>query len=361
MTLNPIAAILAARRRAVPLFVLLSLLPAACKQLDAPADPAEGEQAQGESTGADDGAVDEGTSAEVGATSEDEAAADEAGATAPDPNAVAVVNGVAIPLPEFQRQAFDTQSYHVEQGGIDPNTAEGQQKLLFFRRQVLRDMIDQELIEQAADELGISVSDADLETETDKLIEEVGGQAAFARKLAETQTSKDDWMAMERAAILGRKVLDKVTADLADTAEFVRARQIFCKDQAACQAALDRLMAGEDFAALAAELSEDSSTKDQGGDLGWITRGSLLSQELEAVVFSQALGERSAVVQSELGYHVVEVLERDAARELSDEQLMPLREKRVLEWLDGRRKAAKIDIYIEDLKDLMTEGDPGEG
>lgn len=356
MTLNRIVAALAARRQLVILLLLVSLLPAACKQIDSPGGPAEGEQTQSTSVGDE-----QDPAADAGATAEDEADADPVAESAGDPEAVAKVNGVAIPLAEFQRQAFDTQSYHVEQGGIDPNTEEGQQKLLFFRRQVLRDMIDQALIEQAAAELDISVSDADLEAETKKLIEEVGGQAAFARKLAETQTSKDEWVAMERAAMLGRKVLDHVTADLADSAEFVHARQIFCKEEATCQGALDRLAAGEDFAALAAELSEDGSTKDQGGDLDWITRGSLLSPQLEDVVFGLEVGATSAVVQSELGYHVVEVLERDATRKLSDEQLMPLREKRVLEWLAERRKAATIDIYIEDLKDLMTEGDADEG
>lgn len=344
------------RRRGLVLLALCALTLSACKQLEAPAGSEAGDQVDSTST-------DEQASAGEGdqAATTEEAAAETQGDGAAPADAVAQVNGVSIPLAEFQRQAFDTQSYHVEQGGIDPNTDEGQQKLLFFRRQVLRDMIDQALIEQAATSMGIAVSDEELETETKKLIEEVGGQAAFARKLAETNTSKDAWMAMERAAMLGRRVLDEVTADLADTAEFVHARQIFCQSEADCQQALDRLAAGEDFADLAAEVSEDGSTKDRGGDLDWITRGSLLSPELEEVVFGLQVGERSAVVKSDLGYHIVELLDRDPARKLNEEQQFALKEKQVLEWLGEQRAAAEIVIYIEDLKDLMAEGNSGEG
>lgn len=283
--------------------------------------------------------------------SADEAAASPAGS-------VAIVNGEPVPMAEFQKQAFDTQRYHVDQGGIDPNSADGQQKLLFLRRQVLRDMIDQKLMEQAAEELKVSVTDEELDAEMKSLIEEVGGQAAFVRKLAEAQTSKAEWLAVERASMVGRKVLEAITADLPRTAEFVHARQIFCKERASCDAALARVENGEDFATVAKELSEDSSTRDRGGDLDWVTRGSLLSPELEEVVFGLQTGEHSAVVSSDLGFHIVAVLERDPARVMSDEQLMPLRERKLTEWLTQRRAASTIEIQVEDLKDV-NEGQTG--
>jgi parvulin-like peptidyl-prolyl isomerase len=171
-----------------------------------------------------------------------------------------------------------------------------------------------QLMEQAAQELNVSVTDEDLDAEMKRLIDEVGGQAAFVRKLAEAQTSKDEWLAVERASMIGRKVLEAITADLPKTAEFVHARQIFCKEQASCDAALARIDGGEDFAAVAKELSEDSSTRDRGGDLDWVTRGSLLSPELEEVVFGLQTGQHSAVVATDLGYHIVEMIERDPGR-----------------------------------------------
>ena len=125
--------------------------------------------------------------------------------------------------------------------------------------------------------------------------------------------------------------------------------------------ALERLDSGEDFAAVAKDLSQDSSTRERGGDLDWVTRGSLLSPELEDVVFRLATNERSEIVASDLGFHIVEVLERDPARAMSDEQLMPQREKKLTEWLTARRKASTIEIMVEDLKDLTTEQPDNSG
>lgn len=325
--------------------VFLLLATGACKSNAPEADTDT--TAQSSIDEADDVAADAGTAEP---SSEDSAAVTNA-------DAVALVNGDPISMAEFQQQAFDTQRYHVDQGGIDPNTEDGQQQLLILRRGVLRDMIDQKLMEQAAEELNITVTDDELEADMKSLIAEVGGQAAFARKLAETQTSKDAWIELERASLIGRKVLEAITAELPRTAEFVHARQIYCKLKADCEVALARLEAGEDFAALAREISEDISTKDQGGDLDWITRGSLLSPELEALVFELQNGERSSVAASELGFHIVEVLERDPARAMSDEQLMPLRERKLTEWLAARRSASEITVLVDDLKDVNTEQD----
>lgn len=335
--------------------LMLALAVGACKTTQPPAtDMADG------STASEPEASDVG-SQEREATTEAPSGDATEDAVSSSAGSVATVNGEPVSMAEFQKQAFDTQRYHVDQGGIDPNTAEGQQKLLFLRRQVLRDMIDQKLMEQAAEELHVSVSDEELDAEMKSLIEEVGGQAAFVRKLAEAQTSKEEWLAVERASMIGRKVLDTITADLPKTAEFVHARQIFCKERASCDAALARIEGGEDFAAVAKEVSEDSSTRERGGDLDWVTRGSLLSPELEEVVFGLQTGQHSEVVASDLGFHVVSVLERDPARVMSDEQLMPLRERKLTEWLTQRRASSSIEILVEDLKDINEESASGNG
>ncbi|MBK7780332.1 MAG: hypothetical protein IPJ58_06000 [Ardenticatenia bacterium] len=75
---------------------------------------------------------------------------------------------------------------------------------------------------------------------------------------------------------------------------------------------------------------------------------------MEAVVFTLQSGQRSGVAASDLGFHIVEVLERDPARAMSDEQLMPLREKKLTEWLTERRSASDIEIMVDDLKDLAA-------
>ncbi|HEX5788308.1 MAG TPA: peptidyl-prolyl cis-trans isomerase, partial [Woeseiaceae bacterium] len=76
--------------------------------------------------------------------------------------------------------------------------------------------------------------------------------------------------------------------------------------------ALARVQAGEPFAAVAADVSEDTGTAEQGGDLGALTR-SQLQEELAGIVFSMAEGDVEGPIESSFGYHVVkldEILER---------------------------------------------------
>ena len=74
--------------------------------------------------------------------------------------------------------------------------------------------------------------------------------------------------------------------------------------RARADAALERVRSGEDFAALAAELSDDAGTSGQGGDLGWIARGTLAGP-FEDALFALQVGDISDVVQTDFGYHVL--------------------------------------------------------
>jgi parvulin-like peptidyl-prolyl isomerase len=90
----------------------------------------------------------------------------------------------------------------------------------------------------------------------------------------------------------------------------VRARHILIDTEEQATTVLQRLEAGEDFASLAAELSTDSSNADQGGDLGWFARGEMV-EAFDQVVFEADLGLYPQPVETEFGYHVIEILERE--------------------------------------------------
>jgi peptidyl-prolyl cis-trans isomerase D len=80
-------------------------------------------------------------------------------------------------------------------------------------------------------------------------------------------------------------------------------------DQAARKQAeetLKRLRAGESFAALAKQLSQDPGTKAKGGDLGYFGRG-VMDKAFEASVFSLKKGEVSEPVRSAFGYHIIKL------------------------------------------------------
>jgi peptidyl-prolyl cis-trans isomerase D len=74
----------------------------------------------------------------------------------------------------------------------------------------------------------------------------------------------------------------------------------------------ERITGGEDFAEVAMEASDDAATKASGGEIGWLTRGSVVPA-IDAAAFSQPPGELGEPVESDQGLHLIRVEEREAA------------------------------------------------
>ncbi len=91
--------------------------------------------------------------------------------------------------------------------------------------------------------------------------------------------------------------------------EQARTRHILVADLATAQKVESDLKAGKDFAAEAKQYSIDPGSKDKGGELGWIPRGSL-APEYENVEFSAPIGQINSPVKSPFGWHIIEVEER---------------------------------------------------
>jgi peptidyl-prolyl cis-trans isomerase SurA len=75
------------------------------------------------------------------------------------------------------------------------------------------------------------------------------------------------------------------------------------------QAILDSIKNGADFANMAKKYSEDPGSAVQGGDLGFVKRG-VFYPEFEAVAFSMEANQISDIVESPVGYHIIQLLER---------------------------------------------------
>ena len=124
-------------------------------------------------------------------------------------------------------------------------------------------------------------------------------------------------------------------------------------DEAATAAALEkansivsRLDAGEDFAALASELSDDPGSAANGGDLGFFGRG-LMDPEFENAVFELEPGERSKPVKSPFGFHIIELVE------IRPEVATPLAEVRD-ELLKQLLSAERSDLFYEKSETLSN-------
>ena len=129
------------------------------------------------------------------------------------------------------------------------------------------------------------------------------------------------------------------------------------EDPAAEARAMDvlaRLDAGETFEDLAAEVSEDPGTSGQGGDLGWLSRGTGLFQD---AVFDMELSEVRGPVKSEFGYHIIRL---DDIREGEVRTFESVREELAVEYRDVRAEelffdaAEELDARAFDAFDELT-------
>ena len=116
------------------------------------------------------------------------------------------------------------------------------------------------------------------------------------------------------------------------------------------QGVLDDLRGGADFAAAAAEHSEDDGTAEAGGDLGFFPRG-LMMLPFEEAAFSLPIGELSDLVRTELGIHILRVEERLEAG------LKPLEDVRpeVIDALQEQKAQEAALVFVDDLVVAMDE------
>jgi peptidyl-prolyl cis-trans isomerase SurA len=116
-----------------------------------------------------------------------------------------------------------------------------------------------------------------------------------------------------------------------------------------CQALIEelksRIVAGEDFADLAREYSDDIGSAQEGGDLGWASSGQMVP-EFETEMAKTDIGSISNPVQSQFGWHILEVLDR------RDEDVTELAIRRkAMDHLHGRKYQEELDAWLRRIRD----------
>lgn len=157
-------------------------------------------------------------------------------------------------------------------------------------------------------------------------------QKLFQDIAKNTQTNENDIRRMIEVSLLRRKLQQAFAAEVPTTAEQVHARHILVKTYEDALQVQARLNQGEDFAQLAQELSEDPGSKEQGGDLGWFARGAMV-KEFEDAVFALPLNQISTPITTTYGVHIIQVLEREANRELDAVALANAQSRALNDWL----------------------------
>ena len=103
--------------------------------------------------------------------------------------------------------------------------------------------------------------------------------------------------------------------------EQVHARHILVKTEEEARKVLKKLKGGMAFDLVAKQFSQDAANKDKGGDLGWFGRGTMVPPFEQAIFALTQEGEIAGPVQTQFGWHIVELLGRRAAQTLPLEQV----------------------------------------
>jgi foldase protein PrsA len=114
---------------------------------------------------------------------------------------------------------------------------------------------------------------------------------------------------------------------------------------------------GTDFAKLAGQFSTDTGSGAVGGDLGWFGRGAMVS-EFEDAAFSQPIGEIGEPVQTQFGYHIIQVLDRQELP-LDASQLQQARDNAFTEWLTTTKDESDVttdDVWMQHIPDMPAFG-----
>jgi len=172
-----------------------------------------------------------------------------------------------------------------------------------LRQRVLEGLIEDQIIVLEAKQRGIRVTEEELK----KALEKQGKTDEIAKKINELYgMSLTDFKEIIAEQVLKEKVKNTVLTK-------VRIRHILVSTQQPANEAKKQLDGGKDFAEVAKEFSQDAKTKDAGGDLGYWRKGELASQiapGFEEAAFNLPVNGISGVVQSQFGYHVIQVTER---------------------------------------------------
>ncbi len=257
--------------------------------------------------------------------------------TTPEPLA-ASVNGEGVLLELFELEVIRFE-YSKTDSGIDLATLDA------YRIDLLESMIDLMLLAQGARANGFMIEQTEIDDRLNLMVESAGDWGKFELWMelnGYTQETLRTALVKEiEAAWMVAYIADQVP----NSADQVHARHILVASEAEADGLRAQLQDGVDFITLARQYSIDASTRPAGGDLGWFPKGFLLWPEVETASFDLQPGEISSVIKSEIGYHILEIIEREDHL-LAYSVRQALCERAIESWLSTERVSADIQTFI---------------
>lgn len=288
-------------------------------------------------------------------------------------NVAAKVNGEVITVDELNKQVDQLKKQYPQMF----EGADGEGRLLDFKRRLLDNLINQELVAQAAEKQGLKVTDADVKKQIQQLKSGFDDAKQYEKAIKSAGYTEETLGESIRKQLMTQKLIESLSSggavSEADIKSYYEKNKTQFRQEAAKRAShilfkpedkakgakvLAELKAGEDFAKAAKKYSVDTATAAKGGDLGWPSTP--LVEEFQKAVDRLKVGQMSDLVKTPYGWHIIKVTEERKATQLKYEDVkdqikqilvQQTRADKYQKYLDQLRKEAKIEIVLEELKE----------
>lgn len=270
------------------------------------------------------------------------------------------------------------------------------------REEVLNGLIEQEVLRQGAEELGVTVEQSEIDSYYNQIASQFGSEEKWQAALESAgYESEDEYRDIIELSLLSEGVQDALVADKEPATEDLlsaaeanldfydgakRSSHILfdAGDEATAQEVLDKINSGElDFAAAAEQYSKDSGSAVKGGDVGWDALTTFVD-EYQTGLDGLALGEVSGLVTSDYGIHIIKCtdvftapavltsmdqLPEDFAEAVRSTALANMQSEAYETWMNEQREAAEIVIndmptdvpYYVDMANYASEEESADG
>ena len=203
-------------------------------------------------------------------------------------------------------------------------------------QQVIQLLVSNRTVERAAGQAGITVSAAEINAAyNDILVAQGGGGQPKQVSEQELQTILQELygssQAQLRDLIRVRLFENKVRDQLLEQVDF---KQILVTDEAQANDLVQKLKNGEKFEDLAKQYSQHAESRDNGGEIGFVTRGQQLPA-IEAVIFTQPVGLVDQPVKTDFGFHVIQIVDKKGTVQQSFD-----------DWLASARDKYHVRVYL---------------
>lgn len=235
-----------------------------------------------------------------------------------------------------------------------------------YGEQTLRELVYENILSEKYE-----VTDEELDEQIDEMKQQMG--ANFELALQQYGYKDEDQLRevmraslmQEKAAVKDVEVTEEEVQEYYDNFQpRIKARHILVEDEATANEVKQKLDEGGKFEDLATEYSSDPGSAANGGDLGWFGQGQMVA-EFEEAAYALDVDEISAPVQSQHGFHIIQVTEKEEKKpfeDMKDDMEYDLKVQKlqqdpaiVQNALDRELKDANVDIKDEDLKNIFGD------